>query len=287
MISVPQGAVASSLTDAQFFVDYPDLHDELEVISVASQELVAEGFHATDDLNAREVLAQRTRSLLSQRTSAEWQKKAVSLYPALAVAGSEFNLLFLQHHRELQESTPAFEQEASWPVLLAKRCADELSVRTPATVAPQPARPPPPSAAQRPSRPTPAPIDSLIVSSPQKTTTGMQVILAGAFLLTSVLLPSLLLFRWISSSDRFPPRLTLSPWLRALKPATLAYGIGGVIAVIRSLPANEDLSLTNRVFITFFISVLFGGCVGVVGYLFALLYCALHPRDGRPHLHYH
>ena len=274
----PESQVHAALpaSGSPFFAQYPDLADEQETVAGASRELASEGFTVTDDDHA--ALAARTRAILSQRTVLDWQKKAICLYPELGVAGSEFNALFLQHYRELRVSTPAFAQEPFWPVLLAKRCADELHAREAVIPAP------------RSLSPAPSPVD-LHPTTPavQRGPSGVGLALQGAGLIVTALLPCLLLFRWshaLASTDSVESRAS-SPWFRALKPAAVAYSMGAIAAILRSLPENIDLSLADRTFITLLVSVLFGGCVGLIGYLFALLYCALHPRGGQPSAHFH
>ena len=295
MAAEPRERVSLVEPDAQFFLDYPDLQDEREQLEAASRELAAEGFQSADDHGAKKLLAERTRRAISQRTSVDWQRKAISLYPDLGIAGSEFNLLFLQHHRELQDSTPAFIQEPSWPFLLAKRCADEIRAQKRENISQRPnllpSAPLVSSAALPPHQSVTASDDPPpTVSAAQKTAGGVGLPLAGAVLTVTVLLPCLPLLRWIrlrQSTDGFAARCAASPYHRALKPATIVYGVAAIAAVVRSLPANGDLSLTNRFFITLCVSIVFGACAGLIGYLSALLYCALRPRDNRPHAHSH
>lgn len=264
-------AVAPLKATPQFFVDHPDLDDEREAVDVASHQLTEEGVPAGDSREAGEMLAARTRALLSQRTPEEWKKQAIRLYPDLGMAGSEFNSLFVRYYRELQELTPGFTEEPSWPVLLAKRCADELRHRKPSSTSPPPAASPellhPPSTAP----------------ASQGQIGRLGLCLMGAPLIGAALLPSVLAFRrrrTVATADiRHGPHAS-SPYRRALKPAMLVYSAVASVAVLRSLPENADLSVTNRVFVTFLVSIVAGGCAGMIGYLFALLYCALHRRDG-------
>lgn len=292
--AVPRERVFVAQADAQFFLDYPDLRDEREQLEAASRELTAEGFQPAEDRNAKKLLAERTRRAISQRTAVEWQQKAISLYPDLGIAGSEFNLLFLRHHRELQESTPAFSEEPSWPLLLARRCADELRAKKQPNMAQRPDLLPaatldsspalPPRSITEPVNPPP------VSSSAREKVGGVSLTLAGAVLIIIVLLPCLPILRWTrlrQSTDGAATRCASSPYHRAIKPAIIVYGVAAIAAIIRSLPANGDLSLMNRFFITLCISLVFGVCAGLVGYLSALLYCALRPRDGGSHAHTH
>ena len=290
--AVSQEAATSAQGDARFFEAHPDLRDEWEEVDRASRELAAEGFTATDIRQVIDVLAKRTRQMLSLRTPAEWQKKAVSLYPELGIKGSEFNALFVQHHRELQGSSPVFVQEPSWPVLLAKRCADELRARRQASAVPPPAAaapPPDPAPAAPPAERSPPELSDSpsTVASPQKASGGVGLVLAAVALIVGAPLLGLLLVRWghgrLFKNGSSAERRASSPWHRALKPATVIYCVAAIAAVIHSLPANGDLSLASRFFITLCVGMLFGGCCGVVGYLLALLYCAFHPRDALPH----
>ncbi len=290
-VSVSQDPAGWQEPGAEFFRDHPDLNDERDIVEAVSRELGAENFSAADSHHAAEVLATRTREQLSRRTSQEWQKRAISLYPDLGIAGSEFNVLFLRHFRELQETTPAFAQEPSWPMLLAQRCADELRAgRQASGILPSPGtslagKTVAPSAALPSHRPSPQPIDpSPIPPIAPKATGGVGVFLAGAALFAVMFLfPGLLLFRWnhSRSSSHVPERRIASPWRRAVKPAAVIYGVAAFVAIVQALPQNADLNMMNRLFITLCVSSVFGGCVGLVGYLFALLYCALHPRAGQ------
>ena len=240
--AVTQGGASLAEGDARFFEAYPDLRDEWEEVDRASRALAAEGFTATDIRQVIDVLAKRTRQMLSLRTAAEWQKKAVSLYPELGIEGSEFNALFVQHHRELLGSSPEFVQEPSWPVLLAKRCADELRARRQASAVPPPAAaaPPPdptPHGAAAPlagpaphpapaERPPPEFSDSpSTVASPQKASGGVGLVVAAVALIVGAPLLGLLLVRWshgrLFKNGSSAERRASSPWHRALKPATV------------------------------------------------------------------
>lgn len=295
-VSLPRAPDGWHEPGAEFFRDHPDLNEERDVVEAVSRDLGTEGFSAADSRHAREVLATRTRELLSRRTSQEWQKRAIRLYPDLGIAGSEFNALFLRYFRELQESTPGFAQEPSWPMLLAQRCADELragkhsarsvpSSRT--SSAALAGKTEPPAGAVPPPQPT-SPELTVPSSTPpmaRRATAGLGVFLAGAALAVMLFFPGLLLWRWSHARSRthVPGEgRAESPWHRALKPAAVIYGVAALVAIVQALPQNADLNLVNRLFITLCVSTVFGGCVGLVGYLFALLYCALHPRAGQP-----
>ena len=59
---------------------------------------------------------------------AEAQREAVRLFPALAVAGSEFNRAFLTRHQQFQQYHPVFLRDPNWPVLLAREVDSSLTV---------------------------------------------------------------------------------------------------------------------------------------------------------------
>jgi hypothetical protein len=243
----------------RFFAKYPDLADEQEVVSAAARALSAEGAPPGDEASQEEALAVRTRALLAQRTTQEWQRKAVSLFPELGVANSEFNKLFLRHHSELQRTSPEFMQEPSWPVLLAKRCADEL-------------RAPPPVAA---TLGAPARADA---NPPQGTPTtpataahrtGFWMTLVSIVLLLAIIvLPARWLFR---CSRAFAGNSApLTAWQRALRPATWAYLGVAVSAVLRTYFANADQPIIDRFGITLLVGLLTGAAIALPVFFLAL-----------------
>lgn len=64
----------------------------------------------------------------------DWQRKAVELYPDLAVAGSPLNKKYRALYQERLRTNPAYFKLPQWPVLLAKESAAQLGVQ-PATAA--------------------------------------------------------------------------------------------------------------------------------------------------------
>ena len=230
-----------------FFTAYPDLRDEREVVSQAARALAAEGNQSQDWRLAAEMLANRTRALIAQRTPAEWQQKAVKLYPELGVAGSKFNTLFLQHYRELQTTSPNFTEEPSWPVLLAARCSDELRGKRKPTAS-VPSAPSPNAPAQSPPA-VPRPRAGFWSSSINF------VLLAAA-----LTLPGLFLFRKSRATgpgDSEQSALS-RPWRLALKPTGYAYSVTAAVAMIRTFIVNADQSFIDRFGITLLVSAILG-----------------------------
>lgn len=272
--SVPNLASELSLNaeaQARFFAKYPDLVDEGEVVTAAARALAAEGAPPRDEAAQAEALAARARALLAQRTPKDWQRKAISLFPALGVAGSEFNQLFLRHHGELKKTSPQFMEEPSWPVLLAKRCADEL--RAPAPVA---------ASAPLPTAPSDAPPASrlAIPTAPtHRAGVGMSL-LSIVLLLTIIALPARGLFRCSRAfSGNGAP---LTAWQRALGPAAWVYLAVAVLAVLRTYFANGDQSVFDRFGIALLVGLLAGVIVGIPAFALALGFTWwLRLRSGR------
>jgi hypothetical protein len=267
--------------DDQFFVDHPDLKDEAEVVDEVSKQLAAEGYTASTAPEAAEALAAKSRASLAERTPAEWQQKAVSLFPELGVKGSEFNALFVKHYQELKVSSPDFTKEPSWPVLLAKRCDDELRGRSPVA-----ARAAAPSSA---SSAAAAPAQQPGERSQKHRSSGFWQTFFGLLLLIMLtVLPCAVAFR--------PEVLTLSPealgirsgaltlrkgrkpsrepsnpmpalrgdkgdspvWRVALKHAAIIYAVVALPASIHSLMANSDLGFIDRLFVSLLVGALIG-----------------------------
>jgi hypothetical protein len=274
--SVP--AASSYAVDDQFFADHPDLKDEAEVVAEASRALAAQQYEAGTPKEASEALAAQARAILADRTPEEWQQKAVSLYPALGVAGSEFNVLFLKHYRELKVSSAAFIQEPSWPVLLAKRCDDELRTGHPAVSQPVSA----PSSAAAPQALHPK--DTASASHTHRSGNFWQTLFALLFLIVLTVVPCALAFRPAAlvflrralslEPDLFTfrkekpqkptperpstPSRDPSIWRAALKHAAIIYVFVALPTSVHSLMANSDLGFVDRVFVSILVGSLFG-----------------------------
>ena len=242
----------------QFFAKYPDLTDEREFVAVAARQLAATGDEPAERSAAAEALAMHTRSLLARRTPQEWQRKAVSLYPELGVAGSEFNRLFLQRYQEMKSTSPQFEQEPSWPVLLAKRCADELRARSAPASQPDPARP---------ARVKALPIADAAVPVPLRPQSFWWSAVSVGLLAALLWLPA----RWLFGISRaFSGReepVTL--WQKALRPAVWTYLAVALITLFRTFQANADLGFIDRFGITLLVSGLAGGFFAPVAFAIA------------------
>jgi len=68
----------------------------------------------------------RGQSVLSAHSTAWYQAEAVSEFPALGQAGSEFNKLFIQRLHNLQFTNDSLLQRDDWPLILAKEIAIEV-----------------------------------------------------------------------------------------------------------------------------------------------------------------
>jgi len=258
------GMAVDADVQESFYQRYPDLADEKDVVAQASRELVAEGGAAVDGVAAADRLAVRARSLLSRRSPQEWQRKAVSLFPELGVAGSEFNNLFLERFRKLQETSPAFLEEPSWPVLLAKRCDDELRQRiaSPATAARSPT-----TAAPAGTRESDLPKAAATVAP--RTNKWLSA-LSFIVLLGLVSWPAAWL--WRCSRAFAGDETSRILWQRALRPAAWTFLGFGLIALTRTFVANADLGFVDRFGITLIVSVLAGAVFAVPGYAIALAF---------------
>jgi hypothetical protein len=242
---------------ADFFARYPDLQDEREAVALAARALAAEGRETSDVAVAAEALATRTRALLARRSPQEWQRKAVSLFPELGVAGSEFNTLFLRHYQELQQTSPQFTQEPSWPVLLARRCADELRPKQGNSAVAQGATKVAPDARGNPN--------------PTASTLRMGFwpsLLNLTLLLAIIVQPARWLLRCSRAFAGSEAPLTL--WQRALRPAAWTYLALALIALVRTFLANADQRFFDRFGITLLVSLLAGLVVALPAYGIAL-----------------
>jgi hypothetical protein len=217
---------------------------------------------------------------MALRTPLQWRQKATSLYPALGVEGSEFNTLFLQRYKELSQTSPQFVQEPSWPVLLAKRCADELEARAQAAAAapaaddatanparPSAARPSSssPQAATQSKHPhAPASGDATGTAAPAKPSFWKTAVLAifSVVLLAGIAwLPAGWMFRLSHAFGRHEE--TVTAWQRALRPAAWAYLAVAFFALFQTFHANADQSFGNRFGITLLVSVV-SGCIAAM-----------------------
>ena len=240
---------------AAFFARFPDLTDEEDIVMLAARNVAAE---PPTNVAPPEAVAAQARKILAQRTPQEWQHKAVTLFPELGVAGSDFNNLFLKRYHELQTRSPQFTREPSWPVLLARRCADELG---------QKAANPAPIAAT-PVQPDNAPVKS---AKSHAWPGGFWISLLNLILLAAVLIqPAFWLFRCSRAFAGNGAPLTL--WQHALRPAAWGYFAATLLAVWRTFPANADEAFFDRFGITLLVSLLTGIAfaiptfVGAMGY---------------------
>jgi hypothetical protein len=238
---------------ADFYRRYPDLQNEQDLVSAAARALAVEGVQSRNDAAAAELLARRTRALQARRTPAEWQSKAVSLFPELGVAGSEFNLLFLRHVKELQRTSPQFMQEPSWPVLLAQRCADELRPKAPAVAGDG-------ALTSDQGLSTPA--------KPAGRTPWWASLLSVLVLLAIIVQPARLLWRCRRAFAGSGAPLTL--WQAALGPAMWTYLAVALFALARTFMANADQQIVGRFGITLLVSLLSGVVFALPAYVLGL-----------------
>ena len=69
-----------------------------------------------------------TSPVLNAQSTIEQEKTiAVRLYPELGVKGSPLNQRYVTEYNRLKTENPTFFDDESWPLLLAKQCADYLS----------------------------------------------------------------------------------------------------------------------------------------------------------------
>lgn len=264
------GMAVDADVQESFYQRYPDLADEKDVVAQASRELAAEGSAAVEGVAAADRLAVRARSLLSRRSPQEWQRKAVSLFPELGEAGSEFNKLFLERFRKLQETSPAFLEEPSWPVLLAKRCDDELRQRI---ASPAAAVRSPTTAAPAGTRESDLPKTAATVSP--RTNKWLSA-LSFVVLLGLVSWPAAWL--WRCSRAFAGDESSRILWQRALRPAAWTFLGFGFTALTRTFVANADLGLVDRFGITLIVSVLAGAVFAVPAYAIALAFSVWQRR---------
>ncbi len=290
----PAASAHASTVDDQFFLDHPDLKDEAEVVDEASKELASGGFQDPNPKTAADALAAKSHAILAARTPEEWQQKAVSLYPALGESGSEFNKLFVEHYRELKASSPAFTAEPSWPVLLAKRCDDELRAGPPPAVPVQNATPSQSQAA--------APQDSKSPAVPVHRAKNFWQTSIGLLLLVILTaIPGAFAFRKAQMHKAAPPEKT-SPsepkpakasaartetpiWRTALKHAAIIYVVVALPTSVHSLMANADLGFIDRLFVSLVVGSLFGLFIALPLYGMDALWHACQKHPIRPSIH--
>ncbi len=189
----------------------------------------------------------------------------MALYPELGVAGSEFNTLFLRHFNELKQTSPQFLEEPSWPVLLARRCADELQ-RGASTTTNRPSKkvhaaPPIPAV------PVAVPAEPAAPRPPSK----WVAVFSFCLLLAILAQPARLLLRWRRAFGGSDGPVTL--WQRALGPAAWAYLVSALFALIRTFQANADQRPFDRFGITLLVSLLFGVVCALL--VFAVAFVAI------------
>ena len=237
-----------------FYKRYPDLRDESDVVSTAARALNAERVPARDDAEASELLATRVRAIIGRRSQRDWEAKALSMYPELGVPGSDFNSLFLRHVRELEKVSPQFMQEPSWPVLLARRCADELQPKTSTTNVARTGKEPASSASA-----TTAPGAKPATSGRWWTTWPSVIVLVAL-----IALPATWLLRCSRAFAGTDGSQIL--WQRALQPTAWAYLAVALLAMWRTFTANADLGVIDRFGITLLVSLLTGAVFAVLAY---------------------
>lgn len=69
----------------------------------------------------------------------DWQRKATSRYPDLAVAGSPVHVAFMREYRRHKEANPAFFAAPDWPMVLAAQVTYNMRELRPSV--PEPADP--------------------------------------------------------------------------------------------------------------------------------------------------
>ena len=255
---------------AAFFARHPDLADEAETVAAAAAALATEPRIPSEGMAAEEALAARTRWLLARRSPQEWQRKAISLFPELGVEGSKFNALFLKHYQEMKRNSPQFLEEPSWPVLLARRCADELR----GTVAPS-----------RPAGPAPAAANTLPEASPPGQLTPAPLPTRAPTPLWRSTLSLLLLLALIGSSGRWLLRRAArfeaargTAWQRALRPAAWACLAIGLLGLGRTFYINADLGAGDRFGITLLVSLLSAVCAAPPAFFIAWAWAVWQAR---------
>jgi len=255
---------------ADFYKRYPDLEDEKEVVAAAARTLAAENMETQDVAAAAELLAKRTRALLERRTPTEWQQKAMTLFPELKVAGSEFNALFLRHFNELKQTSPQFLEEPSWPVLLARRCADELKggAATATLKRSKKIQAPPPIPA--------APVAEPAAPAGPRPPSKWAAVLSFCLLLAIIVQPARLLLRWRRAFGGSDGPVTL--WQRALGPAAWTYLAVTLYAAVYNFRFNAGERPLDRFGDTLLVSLLAGVVFAVPVYVvtFAVIWWGRH-----------
>jgi hypothetical protein len=80
-------------------------------------------------------------AVLAAAGAEDWHRKAVELYPQLAVNDSAFSKKFHALRRQRELADPDFFNNAQWPILLAKECAAQLAPAARPKAAPAKAAP--------------------------------------------------------------------------------------------------------------------------------------------------
>jgi hypothetical protein len=240
-----------------FYKRYPDLRDESDVVATTARKLATERPSTQSDAEAAEMLAARVRTILAMRPELEWQKKAMALYPDLSVAGSDFNTLFLRHVRELEKTSPQFMQEPSWPVLLARRVADELRPKSAATSIA--------GTATGPAATSGAATATVKPASPARWWMIWPSVIVLVILLA---LPARFLMRCSRAFAGTEGSNIL--WQRALLPTSGAYLVVALAAMWRTFTANADMGIVDRFGVTLLVSLLTGVVFAVLAYAITL-----------------
>jgi len=108
-----------------------------------------------------------TAEVPPELTVADWQRKAVKEFPALADPKSEFNHKFIQQVNELKSSNPSYFRDPKWPFTLAQSVSDALNPIIPGVglnpleSQPTPSPTPEPTPTPKPAPVEPKPFDQL------------------------------------------------------------------------------------------------------------------------------
>ena len=104
-----------------------------------------------------------TPAPITPHPAAGASKRAIQLYPDLAVKGSLFNATFVELYEQQKISSPQTLAVVDWPLTIAYRTASMLGVT------PKPERPPPtPTPAIIPPQLTPVPRQGTLLDQPAK-----------------------------------------------------------------------------------------------------------------------
>jgi len=103
--------------------------------------------------------------LVTVALAEDWQRKAVELYPDLAVAGSPLNKKYRALYQERLRTNPGYFRLPQWPVLLARESAAQLAVQA----VPQATQGPAASA---------APTVDVVASEPPEITAGRKLLIS-------------------------------------------------------------------------------------------------------------